>query len=380
MSILSFPVYWFIRIFGFKLTTIINLCISILAFFSAFYLSPYVAGAIFLSFFYFTLALIYIANKQLVEINDVIKQINTKNFDHRDIHFNSLISANFLEQLLKTYRELGRINKQHEDNNKEVGYSAVQVIEISSQVKENVQKQSDATASTAAAIEEMTQSLLDVNQQIESTHKASCEASNTAQQSKQVLSLLNASVSEVEEQAKNTQQRMISLNGLVKNVEKITESIQQISEQTNLLALNASIEAARAGELGRGFAVVAEEVRALAQRTHSSTDIIVSNVTGVLNESSAIVNTMTDVVGQVNKCTEQVDEVDEALNQISTATEQVQSQMEVVSAVSSQQAAATDEISQHISEVVIGAQNNATVAKQSESVANHLRHLTEENE
>lgn len=379
MSVLSTPVYWLVKILGFKLTTIIALFLSITAFISALYLSVSIATGIFIFFFYFMVALIFIANKQLIEINDVIKQINTKNFDHRDIHFNSLISANFLEQLLKTYRELGRINKQYEDNNKEVGYSAVQVIEISKQVKDNVHKQSDATASTAAAIEEMTQSLLDVNQQIENTHKASCEASNIAHQSKQVLSLLNASVFEVEEQAKNTQQRMISLNGLVKNVEKITESIQQISEQTNLLALNASIEAARAGELGRGFAVVAEEVRALAQRTHSSTGMIVSNVTGVLNESSAIVNTMADVVVQVNNCTTQVDQVDDALNQIGVATEQVQSQMEVVSAVSSQQAAATDEISKHISEVVIGAKNNASVAAQSESVANHLRHLTESN-
>lgn len=380
MSILSSPIYLLIRIFGFKITTFFTLSLSIASFTSAYFLYFFIASIIFLLFFYIVLSLIFIANKQLIEINDVIKHINTKNFDHRDVHFNSLISANFLEQLLKTYRELGRINKQHEDNNKEVGYSAVQVIEISSQVKDNVQKQSDATASTAAAIEEMTQSLLDVNQQIESTHQSSCQASEISVQSKQVLSSLNSSVCSVEEQAKNTQQRMLSLNGLVKNVEKITESIQQISEQTNLLALNASIEAARAGDLGRGFAVVAEEVRALAQRTHSSTGLIVTNVSGVLKESNEIVNTMSEVVLQVNKCSEQVEEVDEALGQIEMATEQVQSKMEVISAVSSQQAAATDEISKHISQVVIGAQDNATVAKQSESVANHLRHLTELNE
>lgn len=380
MSIVYSPVGILIRLLGFKTLVALVLLCSLTAFIAAFFLPLTAALAIFCIYFYLAVGVVLIAYQQVMQINSVIKQINTKNFDHRDIHFNSLISANFLEQLLKTYRDLGRINKQYEDKNKEVAYAAMQVIDISSQVKDNVQKQSDATNSTAAAIDEMSQALVDVNQQIESTHQSSCTAADVATSGQTVLSSLNTSVKEVAEQAKNTQQRIVSLNSLVKNVEKITESIQQISEQTNLLALNASIEAARAGELGRGFAVVAEEVRALAQRTHNSTNMIVSNVTGVLDESSNIVNTMSDVVTQVEQCTERVSEVDDALNQIERATEQVQSQMGVVSAVSSQQAMATNEISSHISDVVVGAQDNANIAKQSESVANHLRHLTQSND
>ena len=70
-------------------------------------------------------------------------------------------------------------------------------------------------------------------------------------------------------------------------------------------------------------------------------------------------------------------EVDKAFSDIEAATEQVKLQMEIVSSVSTQQAVATNEISEHIARVVLGAQANAEVAVQSESVANHLRKLTQ---
>ena len=375
--IIFFPITLLIKSLGFRGTILLTLVTCLSIFVSLFYFTETTLIPAFVIFLYLISGIAYISGLQLKQIQHVIEQINTKDFDHRDVHFNSLTNLDFLDELLRTYRELGRINIHHKEKNKEVEYAAIQVIDISSKVKNNVSVQSDATNSTASAITEMSQSLVDVNNEITKTHQASCSASEIANKSKNTLLSLNNTVIDVSQRAKTTQQRMISLNTLVINVEKITESIQQISQQTNLLALNASIEAARAGQFGRGFAVVAEEVRALAERTHSSTGNIVSNINEVLKESSEIVSTMSEVVTHTDVCIQKLGEVGDAFSDIERATEQVKYQMEIVSTVATQQSAATNEIAEHISQVVLGAQSNADIATQSESVANHLRKLTQ---
>ena len=326
---------------------------------------------------YLSVALVMIINTELQSFKQILCSLNADTFDYRELKISNLLPASLLEQLTSSYRELGRVNDKNKDKLSEVSYSAIQVINTAHSVTENVQKQSDATNATAAAITEMSVSLNEVNTRISGVHSSSENAFNTAEQGRLSIAELQASLEKVAFEAGTTANDIELLMTLANTVAEISESIQGIADQTNLLALNASIEAARAGEFGRGFAVVADEVRALSHRSYTAADSIVKNVRSVINQGNKISLSMSNVVEQSTQCKQGADVVDQSLQQIEEATFDVREKIKTVAYNVEQQTLATNEIAEHVELVVQGARANAEVAKQAETVATHLKSLTQ---
>ena len=383
-TILAFPIQKVINYAGFKAMIGIYISLIVIILSTHFVeinfsnIVPMYALSIELGIlFYLSIALVFVFKHELKLFNQMFVSVNADTFDYRHLQTSNLISANSLDELMSSYREIGRVNDKNKDKLNEVAYSAIQVIDTSHAVTENVQRQSDATNSAAAAINEMSASLGEVNIRINDVHHSSQHAFVTAEKGRASIIELKASLNKVSFEAHETSNDIKQLMTLAHTVDEITQSIQAIAEQTNLLALNASIEAARAGEMGRGFSVVADEVRALAKRSHTAADDIVKNVSLVIQQGEKINLSMSKVVEQSEHCDQGSSLVDESLQEIEGATFEVREKMEIVSVNAEQQTIATDEISRHVELVVQGARDNANIAKQAETVATHLKSLTQ---
>ncbi len=70
------------------------------------------------------------------------------------------------------------------------------------------------------------------------------------------------------------------LDARISRIDGIVDVIREVADQTTLFSLNAAIISAQAGEQGQAFAVIGAEIKALAQRTTSST----SEIGGLLAE------------------------------------------------------------------------------------------------
>lgn len=266
----------------------------------------------------------------------------------------SVLENEFITILMEFSKAVPVFSRQLESVMKETDAAAMQLGSSFERISRQTHEQAESTKGIFASIEGGGQGHRNLMLESENAlHKVLNDLSESVALVKSTTDSLGVIVNDLQ-----------SVRGVVGEIDVIAKNIR-------LLSLNASIEAARAGEHGRGFAVVAEEVRRLADTSHSAAFKIrdsvknisssVENIFEKINASSA------EIADYISSATSAINDTMSRLNMI---MQNANEKMELVGKD-------TETLSVEIGNVVFSLQFQDITRQKMEHVITPLKHFNE---
>ena len=242
------------------------------------------------------------------------------------------------------------------------------ITSISAEISGNIEQaeqgattQAARTTEAATAVEQMNCTVIEVAKNASATADLSTNMRQRAAEGAEVVFQSVQAIGNVQKDALVLKEEMTKLAEHAGAISQIMGVISDIADQTNLLALNAAIEAARAGEAGRGFAVVADEVRKLAEKTMSSTSDVGNAIGAIQKSVDSSIRQVGVTAGNVESATTLSQKSGEALREIVGMVDQTVDQVRGIATSSEEQSAATESITQTVTQVSSIAAETATI-------------------
>jgi methyl-accepting chemotaxis protein len=305
---------------------------------------------------------------------DIVKQIAKGNLSGKIVirpNDNSSLLA-IMKQMQDGLRDIISGTLQAADT---LAQASRQLAASSHKVLISSERESDASVSVAASVEQMTSHIGQISDNAVAAKTNASETGNLAKEGASVVQEVIAEMGKISEAVTTSSGMITALGEQSHQISSIVKVIKEIADQTNLLALNASIEAARAGEQGRGFAVVADEVRNLAARTTRSTQEITEMVQAIQNGTANAIEGMTKGSSRVNEGVQMVGRAGSSMERIQQGAQKVLAAVGDISSSLQEQSSTSNLIARDVEGIARMTEETSAIIKDVANSADQLEQL-----
>ena len=273
----------------------------------------------------------------------------------------------------KFLSEVARVAEQMAAASEELNASAMQSAEAANTIVASISGSNEIMIKQQGAVDKGSESVVHIADSVSGISAASRQAAdnsriaaNKAVDGGKAIEIAVNQIRGVETTVQSTAILVDKLGERSQEIGAIVDAISDLAGQTNLLALNAAIEAARAGEQGRGFAVVAEEVRKLAEESHSAAQKISMLINDIQTDTGKAVESMNEGRDIVVQGAHSVDELRHVFHEIQDIVAEVSGKVGNVSKAVAVVSGEADDIKLKMQEIENG----------SNRVADEMRSIT----
>ena len=308
---------------------------------------------------------IHLANKSQREVSESIEKL--LNFSTENV--TSLLEMKATADEMSSQTQ--RLFRSTEDS-----YSVVlEMSQTSKSISANSVQALSAVEDTSASVEEVGASVREVEEHAIDSSKIADKVKEITS-GEGMMSVVNAieGMESISTQVQKSAEIIQRLGARSVDIEKVLSVIRDVTEQTNLLSLNAAILAAQAGEYGKSFSVVADEIRALSERTASSTREIGGIVKTIQKDIKDAVYAVDNAKLKVDDGNSLVVKVGEALREILNASIQSSDMTKAIERATGEQSLGLTQITNAVDDIrkVI-----VSVTKSTKEQENALSYLLE---